>query len=303
MTNLKVNVNGVELKNPVITASGTFGFGAEYNEYYDVSKLGGISTKGLTIEPKAGNEGRRIHEVRAGLINSIGLQNPGVRHFIEHELEEMKKLDTVILANLGGGTLDQYLEGAELLDKTDVDFIELNISCPNVKCGGMAFGINSQVAKEVVSEVRKVTSKPLMVKLSPNAEDVVDMAVKCAEAGADSLSLINTFKAMAIDIYTGKPVFKNVSAGLSGSCIKPVALSMVYEVAKAVDIPVIGMGGITTAEDAIEFIMAGADAIQVGSANFVKPDICLDIISGMESFMEKQGIKDIAEIKGIARRV
>lgn len=302
MTKLNVNINGVEFKNPVIAASGTFGFGEEYNEYFDVSRLGGISSKGLTINPKEGNDGRRLHEVTGGLINSIGLQNPGIDEFIEVEIPKMKKLKTVILANMGGGTMEDYLAGASKLDKTDVDIIELNISCPNVKSGGMAFGIKSCVAHEVVSEVRKVTKKPLMVKLSPNAEDIVEMAVKCREAGADSLSLVNTFKAMAIDINTRKPVFKNVFAGLSGACIKPMALRMTYEVAGAVDIPVIGMGGIMTAEDTIEFIMAGATAVQVGSANFVKPDITLDIIDGLEAFMKKEGIKSLDEIRGIARR-
>lgn len=301
MTSLKVNINGVDFKNPVIAASGTFGFGEEYSEYFDVSRIGGISSKGLTINPKAGNEGRRLHEVTGGLINSIGLQNPGIDEFIELEIPKMRSLNTVILANMGGGTMDDYLAGASKLDKADVDIIELNISCPNVKSGGMAFGIKSCVAHEVVSEVRKVTKKPLMVKLSPNAEDIVEMAVKCREAGADSLSLVNTFKAMAIDINSRKPVFRNVFAGLSGACIKPMALRMTYEVAGAVDIPVIGMGGIMNAEDAIEFIMAGATAVQVGSANFVKPDIMLDIIDGMEAFMKREGIKSIDEIRGIAR--
>lgn len=296
---LKVEVNGIEFKNPVITASGTFGFGTEYLDYFDVSKLGGISSKGLTILPKDGNDGRRIHEISSGLMNSIGLQNPGIKHFIENELEDMKKLNTVIIANLGGGSLEQYLEGAELLDKTDVDFIELNISCPNVTCGGMAFGIKSETAKFAVSEVRKVTKKPLMVKLSPNADDIVDMAVTCREAGADSLSLVNTFKGLAIDIYKRKPIFKNVTAGVSGTCIKPIALSMVRDVSKAVDIPIIGMGGITSTNDAIEFIMAGSHAIQVGSANFIKPDISLDIIKGIEEFMINQGIKNLEEIRGI----
>ncbi|OHW63184.1 dihydroorotate dehydrogenase B, catalytic subunit [Andreesenia angusta] len=301
MTSLKVNINGVDFKNPVIAASGTFGFGEEYSEYFDVSRIGGISSKGLTINPKAGNEGRRLHEVTGGLINSIGLQNPGIDEFIELEIPKMRSLNTVILANMGGGTMDDYLAGASKLDKADVDIIELNISCPNVKSGGMAFGIKSCVAHEVVSEVRKVTKKPLMVKLSPNAEDIVEMAVKCREAGADSLSLVNTFKAMAIDINKRKPVFRNIFAGLSGACIKPMALRMTYEVAGAVDIPVIGMGGIMNAEDAIEFIMAGATAVQVGSANFVKPDIMLDIIDGMEAFMKREGIKSIDEIRGIAR--
>lgn len=299
MTN--VSICGVDFKNPVIAASGTFGFGNEYINYFDVGKLGGISSKGLTIMPKEGNDGMRIYEVASGIMNSVGLQNPGVEHFIKEELHEMKKFNTVVIANLGGGTTEDYEKGIELLDKTDVDIIELNISCPNVKHGGMAFGIKSQVAFDVVNRVRKLSSKPLMVKLSPNAEDIVDMAVKCTEAGADSISLVNTFKAMAIDINKRKPVFDNVTAGLSGPCIKPIALRMVYEVAKAVDVPVVGMGGISTGKDALEFIMAGAAAVQVGTANFMKPDICLDIIDEIETFMKKEGINNLSEITGIIK--
>lgn len=299
---LNVNICGVDFKNPVIAASGTFGFGQEYNEFFDVSKLGGISSKGLTLNGREGNGGLRVFETRSGMINSVGLQNPGVDEFIKTELPQMKKFDTVIIANLGGGTFEEYIEGMKKLSETDVDMVELNISCPNVKSGGMAFGIKSKVAYDVVSEVRKVCKKPLIVKLSPNAEDIVDMAFKCCEAGADSISLVNTFKAMAIDIKRKRPVFDNVFAGLSGPAIKPIALRMVYEVCGAVDVPVIGMGGITTPEDAVEFIMAGAAAVQVGSANFIKPDIAVDIINGIEEFMKSEGIKSIDEIKGIARK-
>lgn len=299
---LNVNICGVDFKNPVIVASGTFGFGQEYNEFFDVSKLGGISSKGLTLNGREGNGGLRVFETRSGMINSVGLQNPGVDEFIKTELPQMKKFDTVIIANLGGGTFEEYIEGMKKLSETDVDMVELNISCPNVKSGGMAFGIKSKVAYDVVSEVRKVCKKPLIVKLSPNAEDIVDMAFKCCEAGADSISLVNTFKAMAIDIKRKRPVFDNIFAGLSGPAIKPIALRMVYEVCGAVDVPVIGMGGITTPEDAVEFIMAGAAAVQVGSANFIKPDIALDIINGIEEFMKSEGIKSIDEIKGIARK-
>ncbi|WIV11467.1 dihydroorotate dehydrogenase [Proteiniborus sp. MB09-C3] len=299
---LKVNICGAEFKNPVIAASGTFGFGKEYSNFFDVSKLGGICTKGLTLNEKLGNEGIRLYETTGGLMNSIGLQNPGIDNFIANELPFMNELDTVIIANLGGGSIEEYLEGIDKLNDTNVDFIELNISCPNVKEGGMAFGIKSKVAREIVSKVKKVSKKPIIVKLSPNAEDIVDMAVKCCEAGADILSLVNTFKAMAIDIYKKKPVFNNIFAGLSGPAIKPVALRMVYEVSAAVDVPVIGIGGIMNWKDAIEFIMAGADAIQVGSANFIRPDISLDIIKGIEDFLNREGIKSIMEIKGIARR-
>lgn len=296
---ISVNICGINFKNPVIAASGTFGFGEEYGQIYDVSKLGGISTKGLTINPKEGNDGVRIHETSSGIINSVGLQNPGVDAFIKEKLSGMKKLNTVVIANLGGGCMEDYIKGIEKLNMSDIDMIELNISCPNVKSGGMAFGIKSEVAYKVVSEVKKVCRKPLIVKLSPNAEDIVDMAYKCCEAGADSISLINTFKAMAIDIKNRKPVFNNVYAGLSGPAIKPIALRMVHEVCKHVNVPVIGMGGISSANDAIEFIMAGSHAIQVGTANFMKPDICLDIINGIEEFMKNEGIKDISEIRGI----
>lgn len=295
----KVNICGVQLKNPVITASGTFGFGHEYSELYNVSKLGGICTKGLTLNKKDGNDGTRVYETRSGMLNSVGLQNPGVIEFIDKELPYMKTLNTTIIANLGGGSIEEYISGIEKLNSTDIELIELNISCPNVKHGGMAFGIKSNVAHEVVKEVKKVCRKPLIVKLSPNAEDIVDMAYKCCEGGADAISLVNTFKAMAIDIYNKKPVFNNITAGLSGMAIKPIALRMVYEVSKAVQVPVIGMGGITNWKDAIEFIMAGATAIQVGTANFIKPDICLDIIEGIEEYMRKENIKNLEEIRGI----
>lgn len=296
---LKVNICGIDFKNPIIAASGTFGFGGEYSEVYDVGKLGGICTKGLTLNKKEGNKGLRVYETASGMLNSVGLQNPGIEHFIKNELSEMKKLNTVIIANLGGSTIEEYIEGADKLSSTDVDIIELNISCPNVKSGGMAFGINSKTAYAVVKKVKEVCRKPLMVKLSPNAENIVDMAYKCAEAGADAVSLINTLKGMAIDIKRKKPVFDNIFAGLSGPCVKPIALRMVYEVSKAVDIPVIGMGGISNYEDAVEFIMAGAYGVQVGTANFLKPDICLDIISGIEGFLKNEGIKSLKEIRGI----
>jgi len=296
---LKVNINGVEFKNPVIAASGTFGFGEEFNDFYDVGMLGGISSKGLTINPKQGNEGIRVYETPSGMMNSVGLQNPGIDAFIERELPKMRKLGTNVIANIGGGCLEDYEAAVSKIDNSDVDMIELNISCPNVKHGGMAFGIKSNVAYEVVKEIKAITKKPLMVKLSPNAEDIVDMALKCQEAGADSISLINTLKGMAIDIYKRKPVFNNITAGLSGPAVKPIALRMVYEVAKAVDIPVIGLGGISNGKDAIEFMMAGASAIQIGTINFVNPMAGKEIIEEMENFLKEQGIKDINDIIGI----
>ena len=298
---MKVNINGVEFKNPVIAASGTFGFGAEYNNFYDVGILGGISSKGLTINPTAGNDGLRVYETASGMMNSVGLNNPGIDAFIETELPKMKKLGTNVIANIGGGCIEDYVKAVTKINETDVDMIELNISCPNVKHGGMAFGIKSNVAYDVVKEIKSIVKKPLMVKLSPNAEDIVDMAVKCEEAGADSISLINTLKGMAIDIYKRKPVFNNVTAGLSGPAVKPVALAMVHDVAKAVNIPVIGLGGIASGADAIEFMMAGASAIQIGTVNFINPMAGKEIIEEMEAFLKEQGIKDINEIVGIIK--
>lgn len=296
---LQVNLCGKILKNPIIAASGTFGFGEEYGEFYDVSKLGGISSKGLTLNPKDGNNGIRIHETSSGIMNSVGLQNPGVDKFIKEELPKMKKMDTVTIANVGGGCIEDYIEVIEKLNKTDVDMIELNISCPNVKHGGMAFGIKSEIAYEVVKEVKEICQRPLMVKLSPNAEDIVDMAIKCEKAGADAISLVNTFKAMAIDIKRNTPVFENITAGLSGPCIKPIALRMVYEVCRQVEIPVIGIGGICNYKDVIEFIMAGATAVQIGTTNFMNPYSAVDIIEDLENYMKKQGIKNLEEIRGI----
>ena len=299
MANMNVKFKDLNFKNPVIMASGTFGFGREYNEIYDIEKLGGISSKGLTLNPKDGNSGMRVFETPSGMMNSVGLENPGVQGFIDKELSFFSDLDLVRIVNLGGGTLDDYIKGAELLRGKDIDVIELNISCPNVKAGGMAFGIKNEVAREVVREVRKVVDKPLVIKLSPNAEDIVGMARVCEEEGADGVSLVNTFKALAIAINKRKPVFDNVYAGLSGPAIKPIALRMVNEVSKNIEIPVWGMGGITNANDAIEFIMAGSSCIQVGTANFVNPRIGLEIIDGIEKFMKQEGIKTLDEIRGI----
>lgn len=299
MADLRVNLCGFELKNPIIMASGTFGFGKEYGEIYDISLLGGISSKGLTLIAKPGNEGMRVHETPSGMMNSVGLENPGVQGFIDRELDDFSKIDTCRIVNLGGGCEDDYVEGARLLDDKDFDIVELNISCPNVKHGGMAFGIKSEVAREVVRSVRKATKKPLIVKLSPNAEDIVEMAKVCQEEGADGISLVNTFKAMAIDIHKRRPVFNNVTAGLSGPAIKPIALRMVYEVCQAVTIPVVGIGGIMTAEDVIEFIMAGATCVQIGTANFTNPRIGQDIIADLNRFMDENGIKSLDEIRGI----
>lgn len=297
---LKVEFCGIDFKNPVIAASGTYGFGEEFNRLYDVRRLGGICSKGLTLNKREGNPGRRVCETSSGMLNSVGLQNPGVESFIEKELPKMKKFDTNIIVNVGGATLEEYLEAIEKLNDTTLDMIELNISCPNVKSGGMAFGTKAQTAYEVVKEVKDICKKPLMVKLSPNAEDIVEMAYVCQRAGADALSLINTLKGMAIDINKRKPVFENIFAGLSGPAVKPVALRMVYEVCKAVDIPVVGLGGIMCWEDAVEFIMAGAHAVQLGTVNFINPNAAKEIIDGLEKFMQREGLKDLIEIRGIA---
>ncbi len=294
-----VQLCGHTLKNPVIAASGTFGYGREYEDFYDPAILGGISSKGLTLREQKGNPGRRLHETPMGLMNSIGLQNPGVAYFIEHELQDMLTIDTLTLVNLGGHSMEDYIEGAALLDATDAPVIELNISCPNVDAGGMAFGIQCQSASAVVKEVRKVTRKTLVVKLSPNAENIVDMGIACEEAGADAISLVNTFQAMAIDVHARKPVFQRVTAGLSGPAIFPIALRMVHDVAKAVSIPVIGLGGIACGEDAVAFLMAGATAVQVGTAAFMHPLRLPRIIEEMEAYYTRYGLKSWQEIQGI----
>lgn len=296
---LKVNICGVDFKNPVMTASGTFGFGEEYSEFYDISKLGGVCSKGLTLNKREGNYGIRIKETTGGMLNSVGLQNPGVDKFIEEEIPKMKNHSTNIIANVGGGTVEEYLEIIEKLNDTDVHMIELNISCPNVKHGGMALGIKSEVAYKAVKRVKEICRKPLMVKLSPNAENIVEMAQSCEEAGADALSLVNTFQGMSIDYKKRKAVFDNTYAGFSGPAIKPIALRMVHQVSKACSVPIVGLGGITTWEDAIEFIMAGATGIQVGTANFINPMAAIEVIEGIEQFLMRENIKNIEEIRGI----
>jgi dihydroorotate oxidase len=296
---LEVDFAGVKFKNPIILASGTCGFGKEFNEYFDIQKLGGISSKGLTLNYRAGNDGIRIWETQAGIINSVGLENPGVRAFVEKENPRMNSLDLVNIVNLGGHSMDDYIEAIEILNEHKLDILELNISCPNVKAGGMNFGIDTCIATNVVSEIRKRCKHKLVVKLSPNAHDIVELAKSLENVGADGLSLVNTFLAMAIDIKKRKPVFENTYAGLSGPAIKPIALRMTHQVAHAVKIPIMGMGGITTAEDAIEFIMAGADVVQVGTASFMNPKIALDIIAGIDKYLEDNNINNISEIRGI----
>ena len=295
---LQTEFAGVTFKNPVVLASGTCGFGREYNEIFDIERLGGISTKGLTLNPRQGNEGVRIWETDCGVMNSVGLENPGVRKFIEDELGWLNGLDVVNIVNLSGHSIEDYIEGVELLNGVKLDIVELNISCPNVRAGGMNFGVKTEVAREVVRKVRAACKHKLMVKLSPNAEDVTALARACEEEGADGISLVNTFLAMAIDIKKRSPVFENVYAGLSGPAIKPIALRMVHQAAKAVQIPVMGIGGIVSWRDAVEFIMAGAAAVQIGTGNFIDPAISLSVIDGMQGYLDSQKIGSIEEIKG-----
>ncbi|MBQ3108136.1 MAG: dihydroorotate dehydrogenase [Clostridia bacterium] len=296
---LRTNLLGVTLENPVIAASGTFGFGKDYAELIDVSRLGGISGKGLTLNGSCGNAGIRVWETPAGMLNSIGLENPGVRHFVEHECHEMRAMGPAVIANMGGHSMEDYIEGAKLLNDADIDILELNISCPNVKEGGMAFGILPETAALVTKEVKAVTKHPLLVKLSPNAHDIAAVAKAVEEAGADGVSLVNTFLGMAVDVKKRKIVFNNVYAGVSGPAIFPMALRMAHQVCHAVKIPVVGMGGISDAEGALAFLMAGCTAVQVGAMTFARPNTMIEIIDGLEAYCEQEGLKNISEICGI----
>lgn len=296
---LAVDFAGVAFKNPVVMASGTFGFGREYNQLFPIEKLGGISSKGLTLHARSGNEGIRIWETPSGIMNSVGLENPGVEGFIQKDLDWVNSLDLVNLVNVGGHSIEDYIEAVERLNREQLDILELNISCPNVKQGGMNFGVKTDMAQDVVRTIRQVCKHKMVVKLSPNAENIVDLAKACEAEGADGISLVNTFLAFAIDIKKKQSVFQNGYAGLSGPAIKPIALRMVHQVSKAVQIPIMGMGGISTWQDAVEFIMAGASVIQVGTATFMKPDKALDIIDGLEQYCADNGLSNIAQIRGI----
>ena len=305
---LSVEIAGVKFKNPLIGSSGTFGFGTEYAPLFDVNKLGGISSKGLTLEPRQGNSGIRLWETPSGLMNSIGLQNPGIPHFIEHELPEMMALDAVTIANLSGSTLESYVEGAKLLDKTDVPVIELNISCPNVAAGGAAFGMSCTAAHTATKAVREVTKKPLLVKLTPQSPELIDVALSCIKAGADGISLCNSFQGVAIDIETGRPVFDKIKAGFGGPAVRPIAVRLVYELVQAINqlpenerVPVVAIGGVAGWQDVVEFIMAGATAVQVGTNTFANPMTMLECIEGLAEFMKRKGYKNIQEMKGIAQ--
>ncbi len=291
--------NNFSLKNPVLTASGTFGYGTEYQDFLDLSTLGGIVVKGTTWSPREGNPYPRMAETPAGMLNAVGLQNKGVHYFVKHIYPQIKDYLTQVIVNVSGSTIEDYVRTAELLSILDhIPAIELNISCPNVKEGGMAFGVTAGGASEVVRAVRAVYPKHLMVKLSPNVTDITEIARAVEAEGADSLSLINTILGMAIDAERRKPILSTITGGLSGPCIKPVALRMVWQVAKVVHIPVIGMGGITSATDAIEFLLAGASAIQVGCYNFVDPSISQKIVSGVKDYMNRHQIEDISALIG-----
>lgn len=295
---LSVTIAGVTLKNPVITASGCFGFGREYEALYPMSRLGGVSLKGLTLEPRMGNPPPRVAETPAGMLNSVGLQNPGVDYFLEKELPEIVNQDTVLIANMAGSDIESYCGLAEKLSDSAVDMMELNISCPNVKEGGMAFGTSCESAAEVVREVRKRCNKPLIVKLSPNVTDIASIAAAVEAEGADAVSLINTILGMRIDIRSRTPILRQNVGGLSGPAVFPVALRMVWQVANRVKIPVIGMGGIARWQDAVEMMLAGASAIQMGAAIFRNPMAPIEVIEGLENWMVSEGVKDINEIVG-----
>lgn len=302
MVNTKVTLSGWQLDNPVIPASGTFGFGNEFKDFYDINMLGTFSFKGTTQEPRFGNPTPRIAECREGMINSVGLQNPGIDAVINHELPQMKKyFHKKVIANISGFSIDEYVHCCSLIDKEDqVGIIEVNVSCPNVHGGGMAFGTNAENVAAVTKAVKAVTTKPVYIKLSPNVTDIVPIAKAAEDAGADGLSLINTLLGMRIDLKTGKPVIANKMGGFSGPAIFPAALRMVYQVAHAVKIPVIGMGGVSTAEDVLEMMYAGATAVQVGAANLKNPYACKEIIENLPIVMKKYGIKDINDIIGKA---
>lgn len=294
----KINFAGIEMKNPVTVASGTFGYGREYSEFFDLSKLGAIITKGTSLKPRPGNKPSRVYETASGMLNSIGLQNPGVEHFAKFDLPFLKQFDTKIIVNACGSTIDEYVELCKVLNTLEIDGVELNLSCPNVKAGCLAFGTTYEGVKEVTAAVRKVLDKPLIVKLTPNVTDITQTAKGAEDGGADAVSLINTLLGMKIDVHTRKPVLANNTGGLSGPAIKPVAVRMVYQVANAVNVPIMGLGGIVNGEDAIEFMLAGASTISIGCGNFIDPYTSIKTIEGIEEYMKKHNIEDINDIIG-----
>ena len=298
--NLEVDLNGFKLANPVTTASGTFGFGEEYKDYVDLDRLGAIMVKGTTLNPKQGNETPRMAETTSGMLNAIGLQNPGVEYFINDILPEIEEYDFKTIVNISGNTVKDYAQLAHKLDDSGVAALEINISCPNVKKGGLAFGTQPKMAAGVVEAVRAETDLPLITKLSPNVADITAIAKAVEEAGTDVISLINTLLGMKIDIEKKEPILANKMGGLSGPAIKPVAVRMVYQVAQAVDVPLIGMGGISNSEDAIEFLLAGADAISIGTANFVNPEVSMEVLRGIEDYLVENDYDSVKEIVGQA---
>ena len=296
--NLSVNIAGVQLDNPVVTASGTYGFGREYAQFYDLKEIGAVAVKGLTLSPRQGNPPVRIAETPSGILNSVGLQNPGVDYFLAHELQPLKETGTKVIANIAGNTVGEYCEMAEKISDSSVDLVEMNISCPNVKEGGVAFGTDCAMVGEITSQVKKHCKKPLIVKLSPNVTDITEMARAAEANGADALSLINTITGMKIDIHTRRPVLYNNTGGLSGPAVRPVAVRMVWQCAGAVKIPLIGMGGITCGEDAVEFLIAGASAVAVGTQHFVDPYAGIKVKEGIQEYMKTYQIEDIKELIG-----
>ncbi len=303
MVNISFSIGDLQFKNPVLTASGTFGYGSEFDDFFDVSQLGGIIVKGTTLEPREGNRYPRMAETPSGMLNAVGLQNKGIEYFEKNIYPRISLYKTNVIVNINGSYIDDYVALAERIEKLPaIPAIELNISCPNVKMGGMAFGTNLGSAREVTKAVRNVYSRKLIVKLSPNVTNIVDFALAVEEEGADAVSLINTLLGMAVDIKAMKPSLSTVTGGLSGPAVKPVALRMVWQVAKAIKIPVIGIGGIMTAGDAIEFILAGASAIQVGTASFIDPEASIKIVHGIESYLSAKGFSDIREITGFINK-
>lgn len=299
MANLNVNINALQLKNPVMTASGTFGYGLEFADFIDLRQIGGIIVKGTTLNHREGNPYPRMAETPSGMLNAVGLQNKGVDYFVENIYSKIKDIQTNIIVNVSGSDIDSYVKTAEIINELDcIPAIELNISCPNVKQGGMAFGVTTQGAYDVVNAVRKAYKKTLIVKLSPNVTSIADIACAVEDAGADSVSLINTLLGMAIDAERRKPVLSTITGGLSGAAVKPIALRMVWQVAKAVKIPVIGLGGIMNARDAVEFLLAGASAIQIGTANFIDPTITVKVVEGINDYLERHHIDSVTDIIG-----
>lgn len=298
MADLRVNIAGVEFKNPVITASGTFGFGQEYARIYDISRLGGISCKGTTLHERPGNPAPRIAETPSGILNSVGLQNPGVDAFIRDDLPFLKKQNTVVIANIAGSQVEDYVETVRRLQGSGVDMIELNISCPNVKEGGVSFGTSAKSVENITKQVKAVAEQPLMIKLTPNVTDITETAAAAEAGGADAVSLINTITGMKIDINTRRPILKNNTGGMSGAAVFPVALRMVWQVANRVKIPVVGMGGITKWQDAVEMLLAGASAVQIGTANFTDAYTPLKVIAGINEYLDERGEKSVSDIVG-----